>query len=66
MPSFKEISDWWSQNNLRLNINTTGIIKFALTKDENINTIYIGNALTSINKMTFLGLVPDSNLYWNK
>lgn len=63
--NLEEMEGWFSQNNLKLNINKTNFIKF--TNNENTwQTSYHGNILTGAENASFLGWSIDSHLSWRQ
>lgn len=55
---------WFKNNNLKLNVGKTNVIKFALRKQENLPITYDNQQLLSTNQVKFLGLQLDSALNW--
>jgi len=64
--TFNQISEWFKQNFLSLNINKTYLMHF-LSKSvahSDINIIYENNYITKINDLKFLGINISNTLTW--
>ena len=64
--TFNQISEWFKQNSLSLNINKTYLMHF-LSKSvahSDINIIYEKNYITKMNDLKFLGLNISNTLTW--
>jgi len=64
--TFNQISEWFKQNSLSLNINKTYLTHF-LSKSvahSDINVIYENNYITKMNDLKFLGINISNILIW--
>lgn len=58
------LNDWYTMNNLKLNINKTYLLKYSLRKEPSLVMNYNDELLTSTDCTKFLGIVIDSQLSW--
>ena len=62
--SLHHLSKWFLENNLKLNIEKTKIVKFSLRPEYEMNVNYDNSTLTSVSCAKFLGVVLDAQLNW--
>ena len=64
---FQQITNWFQQNSLFLNLEKTNFIQFFNKKqnDSNLNVTYNGNIVPKINEIKFLGIHINNTLTWN-
>lgn len=62
--SMRCLSNWFQENNLKLNVEKTKIIKFSLRAEKEIEINYNNSVLTSADNAKFLGVVLDGQLRW--
>lgn len=58
------LNDWYTRNNLKLNIDKTHLIRFSLKKELPLLVDYNNQTLTSTDHTKFLGIVIDPQLNW--
>jgi len=65
--TFNQVSEWFKQNYLSLNINKTYLTHFhsKSVAYSDINIIYENNYITKVNNLKFLGLNINDTLTWN-
>lgn len=56
--------EWYTQNNLKLNIAKTNLIKFSLRQENQLIISYKDQNLVSTGHVKFLGIEIDSQLNW--
>ncbi|GJQ64973.1 hypothetical protein Trydic_g7138 [Trypoxylus dichotomus] len=57
-------NNWFSENNLKLNIQKTNIIKFTFRNNDTISIRFKDQHITSTNNVNFLGVLLDTALSW--
>jgi len=64
---FQQITNWFQQNSLFLNLEKTNFIQFFHKKqiDSNLRVTYNGKIVPKINEIKFLGLNINNTLTWN-
>lgn len=62
----KQFDDWYSHNDLKLNISKTEIIQFGYFKKDKITLNYNEQVLSSSDEVKFLGMYLDSQLNWKQ
>jgi hypothetical protein len=65
--TFNQVSKWFKQNSLSLNINKTYFTHYfskSIAHSE-INIIYENNYITKVNELKFLGVNINNTLTWN-
>ena len=65
--TFNQVSEWFKQNSLSLNINKTYLTHYHSKRvaDSDINITYENNRITIVNELKFLGLNITDTLTWN-
>ena len=64
--SMQQLSTWFNQNNLKLNIEKTKIVQFSLKSEQEFQIIYDTNTLASVQSSKFLGVTIDTKLNWKQ
>lgn len=62
--SIETLNDWYTSNNLKLNIDKTNLLKFSLRKEPPLVVNLNNESLTSTDCTKFLGIMIDSQLNW--
>ena len=64
--TLKHITDWFSINGLKLNMEKTNFIKFSANhfNNQGQQNVFINNSIEEVNNTKFLGLELDNNINW--
>lgn len=62
--TLERCAQWFSSNDLKLNIQKTQLLNFQLSAKSSINITFNNNVLTSVSHSKFLGILIDEQLNW--
>jgi hypothetical protein len=63
---FSACKDWFKKNLMSLNFTKTHYVNFKVKNKEIPDMGEVGNTLTSVNTIKFLGLYIQNDIRWNK